>query len=167
MRERYDLSSLRVVWHLAEPCPPWLKEAWIDWLGPERIFELYAGTEAQAATIITGDGVARAPRLGRARPEGTVMITDDDGNELPAGEKGEVWLRSRDAARRPTATSAPRRGRADGGWESLGDIGWLDADGYLYLGDRSADMILTGGANIYPAEVEAALHEHPACARAR
>ena len=66
VRERYDLSSLRVVWHLAEPCPVWLKQVWIDWLGPERIFELYAGTEAQTATIITGAGVARPSRLGRA-----------------------------------------------------------------------------------------------------
>ena len=66
VRESYDLSSLRLIWHLAEPCPPWLKEAWIEWLGPERIFELYAGTEAQAATVITGRPMARAPRLGRS-----------------------------------------------------------------------------------------------------
>ena len=94
IRDRYDVSSLRVVWHLAEPCPEWLKQCWIDWLGPERIYELYAGTEAQAATIITGpEWLAHRGSVGRAQP-GTVMITDDDGNELPVGEKGEVWLRS-------------------------------------------------------------------------
>ena len=70
MRERYDLSSLRFVWHLAEPCPPWLKEAWIEWLGAEKIWELYAGTEGQTATIITGDGVARASGLGRQARRG-------------------------------------------------------------------------------------------------
>jgi bile acid-coenzyme A ligase len=160
VRDSYDLTSLVSVWHLAEPCPPWLKEVWIDWLGPERIFELYAGTEAQAATIITGtEWLAHRGSVGRPIP-GTVMISDSDGKELAAGQEGEVWLRT--ARDRPTyryvGATARRR---DGGWESLGDVGWLDEDGYLYLGDRLEDMILTGGANVYPAEVEAALQEHP------
>jgi bile acid-coenzyme A ligase len=160
VRTSYDLSSLQSVWHLAEPCPPWLKEVWIDWLGAERIFELYAGTEAQAATIITGtEWLAHRGSVGRPTP-GTVMICDRDGNELQAGQEGEVWLRT--VRERPTyryiGASARRRA---GGWESLGDMGWLDDDNYLYLGDRLEDMILTGGANVYPAEVEAALHEHP------
>lgn len=161
VRASYDLSSLRAVWHLAEPCPEWLKQVWIDWLGPERILELYAGTEAQAATIITGtEWLAHRGSVGRPAP-GTVQICDADGRELPAGEKGEVWLRTlRD---RPTYRYVGAAARArDGGWESLGDMGWLDEDGYLYLGDRMQDMILSGGANIYPAEVEAALQEHPA-----
>ena len=160
VRESYDLSSLRVVWHLAEPCPEWLKQCWIDWLGAERIYELYAGTEAQTATIITGtDWLAHRGSVGRAQP-GTVMITDDDGGELPAGEMGEVWLRSADRAT-PTYRYLGAAARTrEGGWESLGDHGYLDADGYLYLGDRASDMILSGGANIYPAEVEAALQEH-------
>jgi len=161
VRERYDVSSLRFVWHLAEPCPPWLKEAWIDWLGPDKIWELYAGTEAQAATIITGtEWLEHRGSVGRPA-EGTVLITDDDGNELAPGEQGEVWLRSvtRDTpSYRYVGADARTR---EGGWESLGDVGWLDADGFLYLGDRLTDMILSGGANIYPAEVEAALQEHP------
>jgi bile acid-coenzyme A ligase len=158
-RRRYDLSSLRIVWHLAEPCPEWLKQVWIDWLGAERIVELYAGTEAQTATVITGpEWLAHRGSVGRAAP-GTVMITDDDGNELPVGEMGEVWLRSvRDTPTYRYVGATPRT--RPGGWESLGDMGFLDADGYLYLGDRAADMILSGGANIYPAEVEAALQEH-------
>jgi bile acid-coenzyme A ligase len=163
VRERYDLSSLRVVWHLAEPCPPWLKEAWIGWLGPERIVELYAGTEAQLATVITGtEWLAHRGSVGRPR-EGHVRICDPEGNELPAGAEGEVWLRSgRD---RPTYRYIGAEARTlPGGWESLGDVGWLDDDGYLYLGDRLGDMILTGGSNVYPAEVEAALLEHPAVA---
>jgi len=159
VRESFDLSSLRVVWHLAEPCPEWLKQVWIDWLGAERIYELYAGTEAQTATIITGaEWLAHRGSVGRAQP-GTVMITDDNGNQLPEGEMGEVWLRSvRDT---PTYRYLGAEARTrDGGWESLGDHGYLDAEGYLYLGDRAADMILSGGANIYPAEIEAALQEH-------
>lgn len=93
-RERYDLSSLRVVWHLAEPCPAWLKEAWIEWLGPHRIYELYAGTEAQAATVITGtEWMEHRGSVGRAF-SGSVSITDAEGNEVPAGVEGEVWLKS-------------------------------------------------------------------------
>ncbi len=109
-RERYDLSSLRVVWHLAEPCPPWLKDAWIGWLGPERIYELYGGTEGQLATIITGkEWLEHRGSVGRPIG-GDVMVCDVDGNELPAGEMGELWLRS--AATRPaTGTSGRRPGR--------------------------------------------------------
>ena len=161
VRGSYDLSSLTAVWHLAEPCPPWLKQVWIDWLGPDRILELYAGTEAQTATIITGnEWLAHRGSVGRPAP-GTVMICDPDGNELAAGEEGEVWMRSlRD---RPTYRYVGATARTrEGGWESLGDMGRLDEDGYLYLGDRLQDMILTGGANVYPAEVEAAIQEHPA-----
>ena len=161
VRERYDLSSLRVVWHLAEPCPAWLKEAWIDWLGPERIVELYAGTEAQLATVITGtEWLAHRGSVGRPAG-GQVMICDPDGNEVPVGEQGEVWLRSDRETPTYRYVGAEARSR-EGGWESLGDMGWVDGDGYLYLGDRVSDMILTGGANVYPAEVEAALQEHPA-----
>lgn len=161
VRLRHDLSSLRVVWHLAEPCPEWLKQCWIDWLGPERIMELYAGTEAQTATVITGaEWLAHRGSVGRVQP-GTVMITDDDGNEVPTGEMGEVWMRSLRGTPTYRYVGATARTR-EGGWESLGDMGRLDADGYLYLGDRASDMILSGGANIYPAEVEAAIQEHPA-----
>jgi bile acid-coenzyme A ligase len=159
VRHHYDLSSLRVVWHLAEPCPEWLKQCWIDWLGAEKIYELYAGTEAQTATIINGvDWLAHRGSVGRPVAD-TVKITDDDGNPVPVGTKGEVWMKNpRDT---PTYHYVGAEARTlDGGWESLGDMGHLDADGYLYLGDRAADMILSGGANIYPAEVEAALQEH-------
>jgi bile acid-coenzyme A ligase len=160
-RESYDLSSLRAVWHLAEPCPQWLKQVWIDWLGPDRIFELYAGTEAQAATVITGaEWLAHRGSVGRPTI-GAVIVCDSDGHELPAGQEGEVWMRS--TTERPTYRYIGAQARIrEGGWESLGDMGWLDDDGYLYLGDRREDMILTGGANVYPAEVEAAIQEHPA-----
>jgi bile acid-coenzyme A ligase len=161
VRLAFDLSSLRAVWHLAEPCPMWLKEAWIDWLGPERIWELYAGTEAQAVTVITGpEWLEHRGSVGRPT-SGEFKVTDIDGNPLPVGEMGEVWLRNnRDAATYHYKGAEART--MDGGWESLGDMGWFDADGYLYLGDRMQDMILSGGANIYPAEVEAAIQEHPA-----
>lgn len=159
VRESYDLSSLRVVWHLAEPCPVWLKEAWIEWLGPERIYELYGGTEGQLATIITGTAwLEHRGSVGKPIG-GEIMICDRGGNELPVGEMGEVWLRSLRDTPSYRYVGAQARTR-DGGWESLGDNGWVDADGYLYLGDRVDDMILTGGANVYPAEVEAAILQH-------
>ncbi len=161
VRDGYDLSSLRVAWHLAEPCPMWLKEVWIEWLGPERIFELYAGTEAQAATVITGvEWLEHRGSVGRPLT-GEMMVADPDGVELPLGEQGEIWMRAGgDHATYRYVGAEPRR--LDGGWESLGDMGWFDEDGYLYLGDRMQDMILSGGSNIYPAEVEAAIQEHPA-----
>lgn len=155
-----DLSSLRILWHLAEPCPAWLKEAYIEWLGPERIFELYAGTEAQAATIITGtEWLDHRGSVGRVM-SGEMKVCDENGDELPAGEQGEIWMRSTRGSATYEYVGAEAK-TLDGGWESLGDMGWFDEDGYLYLGDRVADMILSGGANIYPAEVEAALGEHP------
>ncbi len=161
VRMGYDLSSLKVLWHLAEPCPEWLKQVWIDWLGPERIFELYGGTEGQTSTVITGaEWLAHRGSVGRPAP-GTVQIADADGNELPPREMGEVWLRN--VADTPSYRYVGAEARTlEGGWESLGDMGWLDEDGYLYLGDRATDMILSGGANIYPAEVEFAIQEHPA-----
>jgi bile acid-coenzyme A ligase len=160
VRESYDLSELRVVWHLAEPCPPWLKQAWIDWLGPDRIFELYAGTEAQLYTLITGtEWLEHRGSVGRPAG-GEVEICDPDGHLVPAGTEGEIWLRSARSTPSYRYVGAEARVRP-GGWESLGDMGWLDEDGYLYLGDRAQDMILVGGSNVYPAEVESALNEHP------
>jgi bile acid-coenzyme A ligase len=160
-RAKYDVSTLRTVWHLAAPCPPWLKEAWIDWLGPEVIMELYAGTEAQSATIISGtEWLAHRGSVGKVA-FGEMAAFDADGNKLPVGEIGEVYLRRPEGM----APSYHYRGATartlEGGWESLGDIGCFDADGYLYLADRRTDMILVGGSNVYPAEIEAALDEHP------
>jgi bile acid-coenzyme A ligase len=160
-RERFDLSSLAGVLHLAAPCPAWLKQAWIDWLGPERIWELYAGTEAQGVTVIRGDEWLDHPGSVGRPEDGTMRILDADGRDLPAGEVGEIFMRPPGG---PGSTyhyigSDPRA--LDDGWESLGDMGWFDDGGYLHLADRRTDMILSGGANIYPAEVEAAIDACP------
>jgi bile acid-coenzyme A ligase len=162
VRDRYDVSSLKVVWHLAAPCPPWLKEEWINWLGASTIWELYAGTEAQAATIINGaEWLEHRGSVGRVDRE-KFKIMGADGTEADAGEVGEVFLRpSADPNVSTYRYVGAKARRIDGGWESLGDMGMIDADGYLYLSDRQTDMILSGGSNIYPAEVEAALDEHP------
>lgn len=159
VRGRHDVSSLRVVFHMAAPCPAWLKEAWIDWLGAEKIYEMYAGTEAQSFTIVRGDEwLAHRGTVGRPL-SGEMRIQDPETFEVLAPHQvGEVFMRS--AGKTYTYVGAEARVSPDG-WESLGDMGYMDADGYLYLADRRSDMILSGGANIYPAEVEAAIDEHP------
>ncbi|HEY2708589.1 MAG TPA: AMP-binding protein [Caulobacteraceae bacterium] len=161
VKAKYDVSHLHTVWHMAAPCPPWLKESWIHWIGPDAIMELYAGTEAQSATIITGrEWLEHRGSVGKV-VGGEMATFNEAGERLPLGEIGEIYLR------RPEGMPASYQYRGasartlPGGWESLGDIGSFDADGYLYLADRRTDMILVGGANIYPAEIEAALDEHP------
>jgi bile acid-coenzyme A ligase len=160
VRDRYDVSSLKVVWHLAAPCPPWLKEEWINWLGADAIWELYAGTEAQAVTIITGrEWLEHRGSVGRVST-GTMKIVGADGEDAPPGEVGEIYMRAPEGVTTYRYVGAQAR-TLPGGWESLGDMGSIDADGYLYLSDRQSDMILVGGSNVYPAEIEAALDEHP------
>ncbi|HEY3682523.1 MAG TPA: AMP-binding protein [Streptosporangiaceae bacterium] len=158
-RLAYDLSSVRTVFHLAAPCPPAVKRAWIDWLGPARIMELYAGTESQSSTIISGDEwLAHPGSVGRV-VSGEMVARDAEGGDLPPGEVGEIWMRPPSGVTTYHYLGATANARD--GWESLGDMGHFDADGYLYLADRRGDMILVGGSNVYPAEVEAALIEHP------
>lgn len=155
----HDLTSLERAFHLAEPCPPWLKEVWIEWIGAEVLWELYGGTEGQSATVLSGvEWLERRGSVGRPS-SGEMKILDEDGNEVAPGTVGEVWMR---ATGRDTPTYRYIGAEADSrdGWDCLGDLGWMDADGYLYLADRRSDMILVGGANIYPAEVEAAINEH-------
>ena len=161
-RESFDLSALRVVLHLAAPCPEWLKQEWIDWLGPERIFELYGGTEAQGATWIDGvEWLEHRGSVGKPSEGCQMRILDDKGQELAPGEVGEIFILP-DTGPGTTYHYLGAEAKKRDGWESLGDMGWKDEDGYLYLADRHTDMILSGGANIYPAEVEAAIDAHPA-----
>jgi bile acid-coenzyme A ligase len=161
VRARYDVSSLNVVWHLGAPCPPWLKEAWIDWLGPQAIWELYAGTEAQASTLINGvEWLEHRGSVGRPL-SGQMKVVRADGTDAEPGEVGEIFMRPNDPAAITYTYVGAEAKRIDDGWESLGDMGAIDADGYVYLADRQTDMILAGGSNVYPAEVEAALDEHP------
>lgn len=158
-RLAYDLSTVRTLFHLAAPCPPHVKRAFIDWLGPDRIMELYAGTESQSSTLIDGnEWLAHPGSVGRP-VSGEMVIRDADGNDLPPGEVGEIWMRPPPGVTTYHYLGATANERD--GWESLGDMGHFDADGYLYLADRRGDMILVGGSNVYPAEVEAALLEHP------
>jgi bile acid-coenzyme A ligase len=157
--ERSDLSSIRTLWHLAAPCAPWLKEAWIDLIGPDGVWELYAGTEGQAATIISGrDWLSHRGSVGRVA-FGEMKVVASDGRDAAPGEPGEIYMRP--AGGVPTYRYIGAEPERLGDWETLGDVGWFDADGYLFLGDRRGDMVLVGGSNVYPAEVERVIDAHP------
>jgi bile acid-coenzyme A ligase len=162
VRERYDVSSLKRVWHMAAPCPAWLKEAWIDWLGPEKIFEAYGGTEGFGTTVIRGDEwLKKRGSVGRLSGDAKVKAVREDGTDCAAGEVGELYFLRADINTIPSHYVGAEPKALEGGWRSIGDLGHVDEDGYVFLADRRTDLILRGGANIYPAEVEAALDAHP------
>lgn len=162
VRNRYDLSSLEQVWHMASFMPAWLKWKWIGWLGASRIFELYGGTELGGSTVITGDEWVKKPgSVGKAVEGQGVRVLRDDKTPCVPGEIGDVYLRVADGAMRAYHYLGAETKLIEGGWESLGDLGHVDEDGYLFLADRRTDLILRGGANVYPAEVEAALDAFP------
>ena len=163
--DSFDLSSVRRWWHLAAPCPPSVKEAWIEILGPEAVWELYGGTELQALTFISGtEWLTHRGSVGRV-VSGEMKVLDDDGADCPPGVVGEIYMRPRPGSQptyRYIGSTAKSRPDALGAWDSLGDLGWFDDEGYLYLADRRVDMFTVGGRNVYPAEIENALSEHPA-----
>jgi long-chain acyl-CoA synthetase len=158
VRESYHLSSLRWIVHAAAPCPPEVKRAMIEWLGP-IVAEYYGGTETGPVTYCTSEEwLAHPGTVGRPIERARLRILDERGEELPAGEPGEVysWL---DVFPDFTYSNdeEKRRSVERDGLISCGDIGYLDGEGYLYLNDRRADMVISGGVNIYPAEIEACL----------
>lgn len=160
-RDRYDLSSLKAIVHAAAPCPADLKEAIIDWLGP-IIYEYYGGSEGGAWTYATSeDSLARPGTVGKAWRDCQVKILDPaTDEELPPGETGVVYGKPGGFWPDFTyiANDEKRRDIARGDFFTVGDIGHLDDDGYLFLSDRANDMVISGGVNIYPAEIEASLH---------
>jgi len=161
-RLKYDLSSLKTLWHLAAPCPAWLKQAYIDWLGPDVIWELYGGTEGQGSTVISGrEWLERKGSVGKPVDTCEMKIVGEDGQTLPPGQVGEIFIRPLTGQGSTYYYLGAEAKSMEGGWESLGDLGYMDADGYLYLTDRLTDMIISGGANIYPAEIEAAIDAFP------
>ena len=156
----YDLSSIRRFWHLASPCPPAVKEAWIDLLGPEVIWELYGGTELQALTFINGAQWLEHRGSVGIVVAGEMKVLDDDGNECPPGVVGEIYMRPSPGSA-PTYRYIGATAKSRDGWDSLGDLGYFDEDRFLYLNDRRVDMFTVGGRNVYPAEIESALSAHP------
>jgi long-chain acyl-CoA synthetase len=160
VRSRYDTSSLQVVVHSAAPCPIEIKRQMLEWWGPV-IWETYGGMEGAATIAKPYRWLEKPGTVGRAVRGMKVRILDDDGNDLPPNEVGNVYLEPELPTFRyrndPELTASVSRGRAF----TLGDVGVLDEDGYLFLRDRAKDMIISGGVNIYPAEVEGVLSAHP------
>ena len=157
-----DLASLRWITHTAAPCPGWAKQALIDRLGP-IVVEFYGSSEGTGPVVCTSDEwMARPGTVGRPNPMLEVSVVGDDGDDLPPGEIGTLYFRRADGA--PTyhgddeKTQASRL--ADGRF-TVGDLGYVDEDGFMYLVDRRVDLIITGGANVYPAEVEGVISHHP------
>jgi long-chain acyl-CoA synthetase len=163
VRARYDVSSLRCMIHAAAPCPPEVKRRMLDWWGPV-VTEYYAATEGGGSVITAAEWLARPGSVGTAWPGSEVRVLDDNGDDAAAGETGLVYMRmgasTFDYYKDEEKTLASRAR----GMFTVGDIGYLDADGYLYLCDRKADMIISGGVNVYPAEIESELSCHPAVA---
>ncbi len=162
-RRRYDVSSLNAVMSSGAASPQWLKRAWIEWLGPEKIFEAYGGSERIGGTMISGTEWLEHPgSVGRPTGDRKIRILDEEGAEQPVGEIGLVYMMPPGGQGSTYAYKGAQAKATPDGWETLGDLGYVDADGYLYLVDRETDMIVTGGANVYPAEVEAAIDAHVA-----
>jgi acyl-CoA synthetase (AMP-forming)/AMP-acid ligase II len=165
VRARYDVSSMRVIIVAAAPCPMAVKEAILAWFGPV-LWEFYGSTELGINTILRPEDVLRRPgSCGRAAPGVELAIHDDDGRPVPPGTPGELVVRRYDGVfdeywKNPEATRETMRGE----WLSVGDVAWIDDDGFVYICDRKRDLIISGGVNIYPAEIEDVLHRHPAVA---
>jgi long-chain acyl-CoA synthetase len=165
VKRRYDLSSLVYVTHAAAPCPPPVKRAMIEWWGPV-INEYYGSTEMGNVTNITSEEwLAHPGSVGRVQPGIDVRVVDEAGADVPTGTVGEVIGRSRVAVDFTYQNAPEKRASMEKyGLITPGDVGYFDADGFLYLCDRKNDMIISGGANIYPAEIEAELHKLPGVA---
>jgi long-chain acyl-CoA synthetase len=165
VRTHYDLSSLQAVIHAGAPCPVPVKRRMIDWLGP-IVWEYLGSTEGLVSRVSPQEWLARPGTLGRPAPGKIVKILDDDGKDLPAGNTGAIYVGAE--GRPPTFEYLGDPGKTaenrEGNLFTVGDIGYLDADGYLFLQDRRTDLIISGGVNIYPAEIESYLVEHPAVA---
>jgi fatty-acyl-CoA synthase len=159
-RSRYDVSSLRAAVHAAAPCPVPVKQAMIAWWGP-ILLEYYAGTEGNGFTYVSSqEWLERPGSVGRALV-GTIRICDEHGNEVPRGTEGQVFFEGGGQFRYHNDPDKTRDATNQHGWTSLGDIGRIDDDGYLYLTDRKSFMIISGGVNIYPQEIENLLITHP------
>jgi long-chain acyl-CoA synthetase len=160
VRKSYDVTSLQRVMHAAAPCPVEIKKQMIDWWGP-IVDEYYASSEAIGATLISADEwLAHPGSVGKAMT-GVVHILDEEGNDVPAGQAGEIFFEGGADFEYLNDSEKTASSRDSHGWKTVGDIGYLDEDGYLYLTDRRHHMIISGGVNIYPQEAENTLVVHP------
>ena len=162
VRRKYDTSSLRHVIHAAAPCPADVKRAMIEWWGPV-ISEYYGSTESGALTFATSDDALRKPgTVGKILDGVELRFLDDKGDPLPQGEIGEIYSRTAGSPDFTYHNKPEKRAEIErDGFITSGDVGYIDRDGYVFICDRKRDMVISGGVNIYPAEIEAALHAVP------
>jgi long-chain acyl-CoA synthetase len=162
VRRKYDVSSLRHVVHAAAPCPAEVKRAMIEWWGPV-IYEYYGSTESSALTFAnSGDALNKPGTVGKVLSGVELRFLGDDGDPLPQGEIGEIYSRNLDSPDFTYHNKSEKRAEIErDGFITSGDVGYIDEDGYVFICDRKRDMVISGGVNIYPAEVEAALHAVP------
>ncbi len=164
VREKYDTSKLRYVLHGAAPCPVHVKQAMIEWLGPV-IYEYYAATEGGGGFFVTPEEWLSKPgTVGKAPDAANNKILDDDGNEMPQGEVGTIYFEAPAIRFKYYKDTAKTEGSYRGDFFTLGDMGYFDEDGYLFLTGRSAETIISGGVNIYPQETDDVLLKHPSVA---
>ncbi|MFI6284262.1 AMP-binding protein [Streptomyces sp. NPDC051018] len=158
--DRRDLSSLRGIVHSGAVCPRWVKETWLQLVDPRIVFEAFGSTEGLGGALIRGDEWIEHPgSVGRPDP-GALRILDERRRPVAPGETGEIFVKAGGTPSYRYVGAAPAEETSDG-WIGLGDLGRLDEDGYLHISDRRVDLIISGGVNVYPAEVEAVLGEHP------
>jgi long-chain acyl-CoA synthetase len=157
VRDCYDLSSLRLVLHAAAPCPVPLKRAFMDFVGAEKVWEYYGASEGGGTVISPQEWLEHPGSVGRPFPGNEFVILDDDGNELGTGEVGTVWVKPAGSSFEYHNDAEKTAASHRDGFFSVGDAGYLDEDGYLYLADRKSDMVITGGVNVYPREIEECL----------
>jgi long-chain acyl-CoA synthetase len=159
LRRKYDMSSLRHIIHAAAPCPADVKRAMIEWWGPV-IYEFYGSTESGAVTFANSEDALKKPgTVGKISPGAELRFIGDDGKSLPQGEIGEIYSRISDNPDFTYHNKPEKRAEIElDGFITSGDVGYIDADGYVFICDRKRDMVISGGVNIYPAEIEAALH---------
>ncbi|MDR3659702.1 MAG: fatty-acid--CoA ligase FadD4 [Mycobacterium sp.] len=160
VRDSYDLSSLKRVMHAAAPCPVEIKKQMIDWWGP-IVDEYYASSEAIGSTLITAEDWLTHPGSVGKPMLGVLHILDEEGNEQPVGQPGEIFFEGGNSFEYLNDPDKTASSRDTHGWMTVGDIGYLDEEGYLYLTDRRHHMIISGGVNIYPQEAENMLVTHP------
>ncbi|MEO8697291.1 MAG: AMP-binding protein [Acidimicrobiales bacterium] len=159
--EQRDLSSLEWVMQGAAQIPAWVAQFWFDRIGAEHVYLSYGASEGIGTTVCRGDEwLAHPGTVGRGVFGTRVRILDEDGTDLPVGEIGDIYVRSARGINHEYLGDVPPTRVTPDGFATIGDVGWVDDDGYLYIADRRTDMIVTGGVNVYPAEVEAALSEH-------
>ena len=160
VRGRYDLSSLRTVSQYSGAAAPWLKRAWIDWLGPERVLECYGATDSRGATSIDGkEWLQRPGSVGRAQPGCEIAILDEAGAPLSPGDVSDIYMRDL-TGRRNFHYLGGEMKTLPGGWETVGDMGWLDGDGYLHVADRRKDVIRTEAGEVFPNAIEGVLEAY-------